>query len=210
MVTTKSLPLSELLGVLKRLDCYEDARETVVDAARGPWPDVATVRSWLDDAVGDATVPLCTRLQLHLLAAETVTPPPALRDGCVPSGRAATSRGSPRARSERLGRVNPSRSTPCRRRPGCAAARAGAARRAHLCDNVPNMAGLVRTTEVLLGASAEVTLRNDKVLRDAHFLKMPVAAEKCCAVRAEVFARPLSARATAGEAREGAGGMVGG
>ena len=46
------------------------------------------------------------------------------------------------------------------------------------------MAGLVPTTEVLLGASAEVTLRNDKVLRDAHFLKMSVATEKCCAVRA--------------------------
>ena len=46
------------------------------------------------------------------------------------------------------------------------------------------MAGLMPTTEVLLGASAEVTLRNEKVLRDAHFLKMSVAAEKCCAMRA--------------------------
>ena len=53
-----------------------------------------------------------------------------------------------------------------------------------LLDNVPNMAGLVRTTEALLGASGEVTLRNDKVLSDVHFLKMSVAAEKSCAVRA--------------------------
>jgi len=53
-----------------------------------------------------------------------------------------------------------------------------------LLDNIPNMAGLVRTTEALLGASGEVTLRNDKVLSDPHFLKMSVAAEKCCAVRA--------------------------
>ena len=127
-VTTKSLPLSELFGVVERLSRKEDASEAVVDAARGLGADVATVRSWLDDAVGDATVPLCTRLQLHLLTAETVTLPPALRAGCVPSGRAATSRGSSRARSERLGRVNPSRSAPRRHRPGCAAARAGAAR----------------------------------------------------------------------------------
>ena len=53
-----------------------------------------------------------------------------------------------------------------------------------LLDNIPNMAGLVRTTEALLGASGEVTLRNDKVLSDVHFLKMSVAAEKSCAVRA--------------------------
>ena len=73
--TSKSLPLSELLEVLERLSRQEDAREAVVDAARRLGPDVADVRSWLDAAICDATVPLCTRLQLHLLTAETVTPP---------------------------------------------------------------------------------------------------------------------------------------
>merc|ERR1712187_594102 len=44
------------------------------------------------------------------------------------------------------------------------------------------MAGLVRTTESLLGSQAEVTLPNDKVLRDPHFLKMSVAAERALRV----------------------------
>ena len=74
-VTSKSLPLSELLEVLEHLSRQEDAREAVVDAARRLGPDVAAVRSWLDAAMCNGTVPLCTRLQLHLLAAETVTPP---------------------------------------------------------------------------------------------------------------------------------------
>ena len=65
--TSKSLPLSELLEVLERLSRQEDAREAVVDAARRLGPDLADVRSWLDAAICDATVPLCTRLQLHLL-----------------------------------------------------------------------------------------------------------------------------------------------
>merc|ERR1719424_2043905 len=42
------------------------------------------------------------------------------------------------------------------------------------------MAGLVRTSESLLGTRAEVALRNDKVLQDIHFTKMSVAAEKAC------------------------------
>lgn len=44
--------------------------------------------------------------------------------------------------------------------------------------NVPNMAGLVRTAEALLGGRAEVALRSDKVLTDPHFLKMSVASER--------------------------------
>ena len=51
-----------------------------------------------------------------------------------------------------------------------------------LLDNVPNMAGLVRTAEALLGSRVEVALRTDKVLSDPHFLKMSVAAEKACGV----------------------------
>eukprot|EP00931_Biecheleriopsis_adriatica_P019346 TRINITY_DN13206_c0_g1_i3.p1 TRINITY_DN13206_c0_g1~~TRINITY_DN13206_c0_g1_i3.p1 ORF type:complete len:265 (+),score=34.69 TRINITY_DN13206_c0_g1_i3:301-1095(+) len=47
-----------------------------------------------------------------------------------------------------------------------------------LLDNVPNMAGLVRTAEALLGSCAEVTLHSEKVLGDPHFLKMSVASEK--------------------------------
>merc|ERR1712062_183780 len=38
-------------------------------------------------------------------------------------------------------------------------------------NNLPNMAGLVRTTESLLGRRAEVALRSDKVLTDPHFLE---------------------------------------
>ena len=79
------------------------------------------------------------------------------------------------------------------RRDGTSVASAAAARRGaprttdvavvgSLLDNVPNMAGLIRTTEALLGATAEVTLRTDKVLTDPHFLKMSVAAERNCAV----------------------------
>lgn len=49
---------------------------------------------------------------------------------------------------------------------------------ASLVDNVPNMAGLVRTSEALLGGRVEVALRNDKVLQEASFQKMVVAADK--------------------------------
>lgn len=45
-------------------------------------------------------------------------------------------------------------------------------------DNLPNMAGLVRTAEALLGSRAEVALPSEKVLSDPSFLKMSVAAEK--------------------------------
>eukprot|EP00746_Dinoflagellata_sp_MGD_P068949 gnl/MRDRNA2_/MRDRNA2_282979_c0_seq1.p1 gnl/MRDRNA2_/MRDRNA2_282979_c0~~gnl/MRDRNA2_/MRDRNA2_282979_c0_seq1.p1 ORF type:complete len:411 (+),score=53.46 gnl/MRDRNA2_/MRDRNA2_282979_c0_seq1:87-1235(+) len=47
-----------------------------------------------------------------------------------------------------------------------------------LLDNMPNMAGLVRTTEALLGSHGEVTLHTEKILRDPSFLKISVAAEK--------------------------------
>lgn len=49
---------------------------------------------------------------------------------------------------------------------------------ASLVDNVPNMAGIVRTSEALLGSRVEIALRNDKVLQDPHFQKMVVAADK--------------------------------
>ncbi|CAK9111037.1 unnamed protein product [Durusdinium trenchii] len=49
---------------------------------------------------------------------------------------------------------------------------------ASLVDNVPNMAGLVRTSEALLGRRVEVALRNEKVLQEASFQKMVVAADK--------------------------------
>ncbi|CAJ1438387.1 unnamed protein product [Effrenium voratum] len=49
---------------------------------------------------------------------------------------------------------------------------------ASLVDNVPNMAGLVRTSEALLGGRVEVALRNEKVLQEASFQKMVVAADK--------------------------------
>lgn len=45
-------------------------------------------------------------------------------------------------------------------------------------DNLPNMAGIVRTSEALLGGRAEVTLHSTKVLTDPSFLKMSVAAER--------------------------------
>ena len=62
-----------------------------------------------------------------------------------------------------------------------------------LLDNVPNMAGLVRTAESLLGAQAEVTLRTDKVLQDGNFTKMSVAAERACGVVAvPVSSRPVA------------------
>lgn len=51
-----------------------------------------------------------------------------------------------------------------------------------LLDNVPNMAGLIRTTESLLGRRAEVTLRDEKILKDPNFLKMSVASERACRV----------------------------
>jgi len=47
-----------------------------------------------------------------------------------------------------------------------------------LLTNLPNMAGLVRTAESLLGGRAEVALRSDKVLTDPHFMKMSVASER--------------------------------
>lgn len=49
---------------------------------------------------------------------------------------------------------------------------------ASLVDNVPNMAGLVRTAEALIGSQAEVALRCDKVLQDPHFQKVVVAADR--------------------------------
>lgn len=49
---------------------------------------------------------------------------------------------------------------------------------ASLVDNVPNMAGLVRTAEALLGSCVEVALRNDKVRSEGPFQKMVVAADK--------------------------------
>lgn len=45
-------------------------------------------------------------------------------------------------------------------------------------DNLPNMAGLVRTTEALLGPRGEVALHSQSVLSDPSFLKMSVAAER--------------------------------
>ena len=56
-----------------------------------------------------------------------------------------------------------------------AAAAADVAIVGSLLDNVPNMAGLVRTSEALLGTLAEVTLRTDKVLLDPQFLKSETA-----------------------------------
>lgn len=47
-----------------------------------------------------------------------------------------------------------------------------------LLGNLPNMAGLVRTAEALLGPRAEVTLHSLVVLSDPAFLKMSVAAER--------------------------------
>eukprot|EP00928_Gymnodinium_smaydae_P071175 TRINITY_DN54836_c0_g1_i1.p1 TRINITY_DN54836_c0_g1~~TRINITY_DN54836_c0_g1_i1.p1 ORF type:complete len:1132 (+),score=140.09 TRINITY_DN54836_c0_g1_i1:39-3434(+) len=49
---------------------------------------------------------------------------------------------------------------------------------ASLVDNLPNMAGLCRTAEAMLGSRVEVALRNDKVLTDPSFQKMVVAADR--------------------------------
>lgn len=47
-----------------------------------------------------------------------------------------------------------------------------------LLDNLPNMAGLVRTTEALLGPRGEVALHSLAALSDPSFLKMSVASER--------------------------------
>lgn len=47
-----------------------------------------------------------------------------------------------------------------------------------LLDNLPNMAGLVRTAEALLGTRGEVALHSQVVLSDPAFLKMSVASER--------------------------------